>query len=486
MRKKLFLSTLAIVLLTLALSILAVELVFRQQFSNYLTQTAEATLNELPGRLEAAYQGNGHWDKTQLTNLGQLLPLGGELTLLDPRDRLIETIANPMNTMMSDTSQGMMGMGMGMGGYSAPTWKTKTFNLADAHGPIGTAVIRYPSASPALNPRDRSFTSAVFRSLLLAGGLALLLGVLLSYWMSRKVSSPLLRLTQAAYRIGQGHLEERVSFATDDEIGRLATAFNAMADNLKGQERLRKQMTADIAHELRTPLTSMRSFVEAFQDGVLPPDAENLAALNEEIDRLVDLASDLKDLNVAEIGALTINSEPVALDAILSKVVRNLSPLLQEKEITVTWEPPEPGHEVTLNGDSRLLTRLFYNLIQNAYKYSEAGGSIAIRLQKSPDFVQVQIRDCGIGIPDADLPNIFERFYRADKSRSRETGGTGIGLALVKQIATLHQGSVAAESKLGQGSTFTVRLPLERQGTKKQRLPLPQSDPDPKDSRPAL
>ncbi|KLU60254.1 signal transduction histidine-protein kinase BaeS [Peptococcaceae bacterium CEB3] len=471
MRKKLFLSTLAIVLVTLALSILAVELVFRQQFSNYLTQTAEATLDQLPARLEAAYQGHGRWDKNRLVDLGQFLPMGGELSLLDSQGHLIETIANPMNSMMSDQSQGMMGMGMG--GYAVPAWKTKTFSLSDAHGPIGTAVIRYPSASPALNPRDRSFTSAVLRSLLLAGGLALLLGVLLSYWMSRKLSSPLGRLTQAANRIGQGHLEERVPCATDDEIGRLAAAFNAMADNLKGQERLRKQMTADIAHELRTPLTSMRSFVEAFQDGILLPDPGNLAALNEEIDRLVDLASDLKDLNVAEMGALTLNPEPVTLDGILSKVVRNLSPLLQEKEIKVTWQPPEPGHEVTLNGDSRLLTRLFYNLIQNAYKYSEAGGSITIRLQRGPDFAQVQIQDSGIGIPQADLPNIFERFYRADKSRSRETGGTGIGLALVKQIATLHQGSVAAESKLGQGSTFTVRLPLEKQGTQKQRLPLP-------------
>ena len=466
MGKKLFLSTLAIVLLTLALSSLSLDFVFKRQFGDYLTSTTEAALEQLPQRLLAAYKQDT-WNQTALEGISESLPLGTDVTLKDPEGRVVATLMNPMDVMhkslglgtgdmaMGNVTMGdMMGMNMP---YSVQGWKSKTIVLSDGAKNLGTAVIRYPTNARILNPQDMSFMSSVFYSLLAASGLALLLGILLSYFTSKRLVTPLQRLTQAAYRIGQGQLEERVPVASKDEVGQLAEAFNSMADNLKRQEDLRKQFTADIAHELRTPLTSIRSYIEAFQDGVLPTNPENLSALNEEIDRLVGLASDLKDLNIAEMGALRIIPLPVNLNELIEKVIRNLYPLLQEKELNLNWAPISEA--VIVPGDERLLTRLFYNLIHNAYKYTEEGGHLGVSIKPASDSVDVYIEDSGIGIPEDELPLIFERFYRTDKSRTRETGGSGIGLALVRQIVLLHHGNISVQSQVGQGTCFRITLP---------------------------
>jgi len=455
MRRKLFLSTLIISLITLTLSLLAVNLVFQQQFSDYLTKTNEAIFELLPSRLSALYLSKGNWDAAALDEVSHSLPDGTIVTLTDPNGKLIATLDNSMEGMM----HGQGGMSMGMSSSSITSWKTKTLTVTGALGTLATALVRYPATTPILNPQDVLFQSSVFRSLLIAGGLALLFGIILSYFTSRRLVAPLKRLTLAADRIGQGHLDERVAIQAKDEVGQLASAFNAMVDNLNRQETLRKQFTADIAHELRTPLTSIKSYIEAFQDNVLPADQENLSSIHEEIDRLVDLSSDLKDLNVAEIGALVLNLEPVDLNQLLDKVIHSLQPLIQEKKLALSWNAPK--EPVTTSGDGRLLTRLFYNLLHNAYRYTNVGGQITVALTQTPNFAQIIIRNTGIGIPKDDLPFIFKRFYRADKSRTRETGGTGIGLALVHQITALHQGTITALSSVGQKTEFIVQLPKE-------------------------
>lgn len=455
MRKKLFLSTIIIALITVTLSMLAVNFVFLQQFSNYLTTTNEQTIEELPSRLSALYLSKGSWDTASLNEISNTLPAGTTVTLTDPNGRVIATLNDPMESMMQGQGgDGMMGM---MDSSANMSWKTKTLTVSGSKGIIATALVRYPSTAQILNPQDVLFESSVFRSLMIAGVLAVLLGMILSYFTSRHLVAPLLNLTRAAERIGQGNLKERVSTRSHDEVGQLANAFNVMADSLERQETLRKQFTADIAHELRTPLTSIKSFIEAFQDNVLPASPENLSSILEEIDRLVGLSTDLKDLNVAEMGALTPTLEPVDLNNLLQKVINNLYPLIQEKQLALNWNTlSEPG---TISGDERLLTRLFYNLIHNAYRYSNVGGKVTIALTPTPESAVITIKNTGPGIPEKDLPFIFERFYRADKSRTRETGGTGIGLALVQQIATLHKGTITVHSKVGQETEFIVRLP---------------------------
>lgn len=458
MRKKLFLSTIIIALITVSLSMLAVEFVFQQQFSQYLTTTNEQTIEQLPSRLSAIYLSKGSWDTASLEEISNSLPAGTTVTLTDPNGQPIATLNDPMESMMhGQGSTGMMGM-MGTASSSGNiSWKTKTFTVSGSKGVIATALVHYPSTAQILNPQDVLFQSSVFRSLLIAGGLAVLLGMILSYFTSRQLVAPLLSLIRAAERIGHGHLEERVTTRPRDEVGQLANAFNVMADSLERQDTLRKQFTADIAHELRTPLTSIKSFIEAFQDNVLPASPENLSSILEEIDRLVDLSSDLKDLNVAEMNALALILEPVNLNLLIEKVINSLYPLIQEKQLNLIWN--QSSESVTVTGDGRLLTRLFYNLLHNAYRYSDISGEVTVSLTASPNSAVIAIKNTGPGIPEKDLPFIFERFYRADKSRTRETGGTGIGLALVQQITNLHKGTISVQSNVGQETEFIVQLP---------------------------
>ncbi|MGE4272299.1 MAG: sensor histidine kinase [Desulfitobacterium sp.] len=458
MHKRLFFSSFAIILITLLLSILSVNLVFQKQFSDYLARSTEETLEQLPERLSSSFLSHGCWDKDSLYDIAHSLPLGTHISLKKPTGETIMTLINPMETMMQSDSEINMGMGMDMGlNYAVEEWKSKTLAIYSPQGILAFADVRYPARAKVLNPADQSFVSAIYQSLLLAGFLALIIGSLLSYWISRRLTTPLQTLTHAVQRVGEGHLDQQVSVMTRDEVGQLATAFNGMADNLKKQEHLRKQFTADIAHELRTPLTSIRSYIEAFQDGVLPSDNENLTIINEEIERLVELSSDLKDLNVAEIGALQPSFTQVDISELIDKTVNKLSPLIQEKGIDLEWDKPD---SFLIEGDEYLLTRLFYNLLHNAYKFTENPGTISILMETQTNDILVSVRDSGVGIPEKDLPLIFERFYRAEKSRSRETGGTGIGLALVKQITLLHQGTLEVKSALGEGSQFTVLLPL--------------------------
>lgn len=463
MGKKLLLSTLAIVLLTLGLSMVSVHYVFKKEFTHYLTKTTEAALTLLPERLSSAYQNNS-WDILALEKIAESLPLGTQVTLQDLKGNTIVTLKNSMDTMhermgASNVANAAMSGMMNMP-YSVQDWQNKSINITDKQqNSIATAKVRYPTIARILNPEDTSFMSSVFYSLVIASGLALLFGILLTFLINRHLFAPLRSLTQAAFHIGQGHLEERVPLTTKDEVGQLAEAFNTMADNLKRQEELRKQFTADVAHELRTPLTSIRSYIEAFQDGVLPANFENLSIINEEINRLVDLSSDLKDLNIAEIGALKIKPLPVNLNNILDKVLNILHPLIQEKELNLEWIPL--SQPVRIYGDERLLTRLFYNLIQNAYKYTEYGGTIQVIMKSEHNNIAIYVKDSGIGISENDLPFIFERFYRTDKSRARESGGSGIGLALVRQIVLVHHGEISVESTVGAGTTFKVTFPQE-------------------------
>jgi signal transduction histidine kinase len=456
MRRKLFLSSIGIIIATLLLSMFSVNMVFRKQFSVYLTLASEVSLEYLPNRLSSSYLSYGYWNLQALGHISTTLPLGTEVVLKDRAGETILTLANPMDSMI------LNGTGMGMHqdsgmSYSVQEWKTKTLDVKGPDGVLAVAVIRYPASARLLNAADKSFVSAIYQSLLMAGSIALLIGVLLSYWISRRLLSPLQGLTKAVHRVGEGHLDERVSIETKDEVGELATAFNDMADKLKKQEHLRKQFSADIAHELRTPLTSIKSYIEAFQDGVLQPDTENLIIINEEIDRLVTLSSDLKDLNVAEIGALKPHFSPINAGELLDKVISKIYPLIQEKDINLTWEAAD--QPITIHGDEHLLTRLLYNLIHNAYKYTPSNGWISIQIEDQPHNIRIQINDSGVGIAEEELPFIFERFYRADKSRSRKTGGTGIGLALVQQIIQLHHGRIEVKSTLGEGSEFIIFLP---------------------------
>ena len=296
-----------------------------------------------------------------------------------------------------------------------------------------------------VSPTDthRAFLMAVHRYLLWASLVALLLAFLLSYLLTRRVLRPLSQMIDASRQIAAGNFAARVDVDPGDEIGELGTAFNRMGDSLEQLERLRKTMVADVAHELRTPLTNLRGYLEGLSDGVIPPDKQTIDMLQQENLRLVSLVEDLSQLAKADAARAYLERQQVDLQACIREILTLYRMNFEEKGISVTTRFAE---QVTVQADRDKLLQAIRNLVENCWKYTPAGGRVTIACAPTPHGVRADFRNSGMGIQDQDIPFIFERFFRAEPSRSRDAGGAGIGLAIVKQLIEAHGGRVGAKS----------------------------------------
>lgn len=283
-----------------------------------------------------------------------------------------------------------------------------------------------------------------------------------SFLLARSITIPLRKLNAAAREIEKGHFDQRVDVHTNDEVEELAHAFNRMSETLETNHRLRKQFLADVAHELRTPLTIIQGNLEGMMEGVIEPDREQLESLHEETLHLNHLIHDLRDLSLAEAGQLRLEKQPVHIYDILVKAAGGIQPLAEAKGVTVACRGTDTG--VVLADENRI-SQVIHNLLTNAVRYTPPGGFVTVEsgYADRPGLIFFSVQDTGVGISEGDLPHVFDHFYRADKSRDRKSGGTGIGLAIVKQLAELHGGYVKAESHVGKGSVFTVFLPCGKE-----------------------
>jgi len=294
---------------------------------------------------------------------------------------------------------------------------------------------------------NRMFLEAVHRYILWASAIGLLLTVVLSYLLTRRVLKPLSDMADGARRIAHGDYATRVPATASDEVGEMGRAFNAMADDLARIESLRKTMVADVAHELRTPLTNMRGYLEALRDGVIPPAPATFTMLEAEALRLVRLVEDLSALTRADSVKGSLRFEPVNLGNLVREAAALYAPGFAEKGISL--DVAADGAPGEVRGDKAWLLTVTRNLLDNALRYTPSGGTVAVSLGRDGQTARVTVTNTGVEIPAADLPFVFERFYRVDKSRSRDSGGAGIGLAIVKQLVEAHGGTVGAESGAG-------------------------------------
>lgn len=295
----------------------------------------------------------------------------------------------------------------------------------------------------------RAFLTAVHRALLWASLAALFLAFCLSYLLIRRVLRPLSAMAAASRQIASGDFAARVDAVPGDEVGELAVAFNRMAAALERLEGLRKTMVADVAHELRTPLTNLRGYLEGLADGVIPPEKQTFEMLEREILRLVHLVEDLGQLARAEAARAYLERQELDLPEAIGQMLALYRPSFEAKQIAVaTRFSPEAGRVLA---DRDKLLQAVRNLLDNAWRYTPQGGCVGVSAERVAAGVRVTFANSGPGIPEADLPFIFERFYRADHSRTREAGGAGIGLAIVKELIEAHGGTVGAES--GEGET---------------------------------
>lgn len=310
-----------------------------------------------------------------------------------------------------------------------------------------------------VGPAEQAYLTAVNNAVWLAGGLAALVAIGLGVLLSRQISSPVRALTSAARGVASGDLEQRVPVRSRDELGELAEAFNAMAEAVGRQEMLRRRMVADIAHELRTPLAVIQANLEAILDGVRPLSTDAVTDIHQETQLLARLVTDLRDLSLAEAGQLPLRKRPTDLDALARSTVARFASRAEERGVRLAMEATTDLSRANVDPDR--LSQVLGNLLENALRHTPRGGMVEIRLEpgEQTDTLQATVRDTGSGIPTEHLPNVFEHFYRADGARSRSTGGSGIGLAVVKQLVEAHGGRVWVESPPGQGAMFGLVLP---------------------------
>ncbi|BCS52133.1 cell wall metabolism sensor histidine kinase WalK [Geobacter sp. SVR] len=304
----------------------------------------------------------------------------------------------------------------------------------------------------------RAFLSGIHHDLVWGILATLAITLLLTSLLTRWVLRPLLQITAITKKVADGDYSGRVNAASRYEGGQLADAFNHMADNLEAIERLRKTMVADIAHELRTPLTNLRGYLEGLSDSVIPPTPETFRMLEQEVLRLVNLVEDLQQLARADAARAFLDRRKLSLHELLGQIMDLYRPNFQEKQIVVQWQL-EPGSDA-VTADRDKLLQAIRNLTDNAWKYTPRQGTVAISTLRTEGGIKTVFTNSGSVIAAHDIPFLFERFFRADRSRSRDAGGAGIGLAIVKELIEAHGGTVGVESDEN-GTRVWFTLPVQ-------------------------
>ncbi|MDW8227208.1 MAG: HAMP domain-containing sensor histidine kinase, partial [Anaerolineales bacterium] len=304
------------------------------------------------------------------------------------------------------------------------------------------------------------FRDSFFETLTWAALAALLVALLASYIVSRYLTAPLHAMKNASQRIAEGHYNERVPVHEHDELGQLAISFNTMAERLEQVEAMRRRLIGDVAHELRTPLTAIKGSMEGLIDGILPATPETFEQVAAEADRLSRLVDDLQELSRVESGAFTLDLAPVSLLDLIETARKRTAASYAAKGVALIFDVPTTLPAVRADAD-RLL-QVLLNLLNNALQYTPSGGRVTLSASVGRNEVVLRLADTGIGIPAEHLPYIFDRFYRVDRSRSRQSGGgSGIGLTICKHLVEAHGGRIWAESPgEGQGSIFTFTIPV--------------------------
>jgi len=387
------------------------------------------------------YRQQGDWEGIQ-PFVAQWGNLYGERIILTGTDGVV----------VADSEEELLGKPY------TPDAPGRPMSLLRGAGTIGVLYITQES-SPEVGLVSLNIVGrAIGRFFLWGGLLAVGIALLLTFVLSRRILAPVKALTQAARQLGKGDFSQRVNSSDKGEVGELAQSFNSMANDLERAEQLRRNMVADVAHELRTPLSNLRGYLEAIRDGVKKPDADTIHSLGEEATLLSRLVDDLQELSLAEAGELKLNCQVGDITELIKQTVPVVRSQAAAKGVSVSVDLP--GKLPAVDIDSHRISQVLYNLLENAVAHTNQGDSITVAARQQDNQVKISVVDTGEGIPAEDLANIFERFYRVDKSRTRATGGSGLGLTIAKRLVEAHGGNIEVNSKPGKGSSFTFTLPV--------------------------
>lgn len=457
LRKQLSLSILLTLLITIGLIGLLSNWFMNREFEKYITELGRERRENIVDDLGRQFDGfKRNWKLDYVHAIGMnALYDGYILKLYDAGGNMVWDAENHdmslCGQIMNEISARMEERGA-EGGFVDNTYEI------DQNGKrVGAVSIKYYGPF-FMNEADFNFINVMNTVLLVIGILSSACSVVVGCLLARRISRPVTKTAYIAKQISKGNYDIRFEPGTRiRELDDLADAINHLSDALKSQEKLRKQMTADVAHELRTPLTALSSHLEAMIEGLWDATPERLKSCHEEVKRLGTLVEDLGQLAKIEGENLVLNKSRMDLFEIVHTVSDTMKGEISKKNLSLSIE----GSPVFAEADKNRFSQVVANLLSNAVKYTPEGGAIGIEVYETDRLGIVKVTDTGIGIPETELPLIFERFYRTDKSRNRKSGGAGIGLAIVKSIVNAHGGTVTVESIKEQGSCFTVSIPKE-------------------------
>jgi signal transduction histidine kinase len=459
-----------VALLAIAVVAVIVFVAGGRRFDSYLNQVQRSRNEAIVSALDQTYKAPDGWDAAAIYALSQIARLNNvDVAVYSPEGQLLFTVQGRHmgNGMMGG---GMMGGGNGMMGgdaagapsatpasqatsLSRAQFEVQSYPLVVDGQKVGTAEVYAPHNARAA--AESAYQTALTRNLVIAALVAALLAFLVSLFVSRRITGPLEELTDAAEDVSAGNFDVRVSPRANDEVGALATAFNAMADRLARDEQWRRDMTADLSHELRTPLATIQSRVEALEDGVLPATPENLRVIGAEVERLGRLLGALRSLNELESEDVSVEHERIDLASIGRDAIARAETVYAAKGVSLDGELAAS----VVKGDRDRLLQVAANLLDNALKFTPAGGRVVLAVAAAPGggWATLTVTDGGPGIDPVDLPFIFDRFYRSQAARGMQ--GVGLGLAIARGLVEAQGGVIEATDGPDGGAVFTVRLP---------------------------
>ncbi len=457
LKKRLSLTILIIVLITIAIISFTSNLLINRQFTNYISKQQELKTQIITSSISQQYsQYSNQWNMDYVHAIGMYsLYEGYIIKVYDAKGTILWDAQshdmNLCNQIMDDISARMRIEYPQIDGE----FTSVSHKLEQAGTGIGSVSISYFGPF-FLSENEFFFLHSLNIILFSVGSISLIVSLLVGHMLAKRISQPVLKTIEITKEIADGKYEVRLEEQSDTiELQLLITSINHLAESLETLEKLRKQLTEDVAHELRTPITILQSYLEAMTEGIWDASQERLQSCYDEVVRIGTLVGDLENLAKLEKDNLKLDMQPMDLRAVIEQVASTFEAESMNKKLDISIQGPR----IEMFADHSRMKQVIVNLLSNAIKYSQEGCNIVIEMFERNEAYGFSVHDNGIGIPREELPYIFERFYRADKSRNRTTGGSGIGLTIVKSIVQAHGGSVAVMSELGKGSTFTVSLP---------------------------
>ncbi|MHB9941775.1 two-component sensor histidine kinase [Clostridium sporogenes] len=422
---------------------LFVNATINKKFDAYMVDVQDKRYERIVSYFEEVYKTKRKWTKNSGVELMHEAHMGNYcLTLLDINKKTIWGM-NPEDIRLNTMPVKDRGV-----------YNTKTFEIKSEGKVVGYVGIGQYS-SLLLSEEDISFKTSINKSIVASGILTLVIIITISLYFSKQFSIPIKEVANLSVNLSKGDFDGKSSVESNiEELENLRESVNILAEKLKYQDSLRRRLVSDISHEIRTPLNVLQNNLEAMIDGVLPVTEERLNCLNEEVVRFGKLLNNLNVLKEFESESIKLNFEKIFLDELISDICSDFYAIAENKNIKLQYHI-ENYEDYSITGDRDRLKQAFINLLSNALKFTEDGGKVLIKLYTSDKNIVVEVKDNGVGIKKEDLPFIFERLYRGDKSR-QQFEGNGIGLTIVKNILQLHYASIDLESEEGEGATFKI------------------------------